>query len=220
MPSDEPTTPPANAVLGVRERLLDAAEALFADHGFNGAPMRDITSKAGTRLANVNDQFGSKEALFQEVIARRARQINADRLERLAHVPASRSKAGEIQSLVEAFAAPLLARSMESQGWRNYLRLLAQLTNTRSLVLALIAGHFNPIGETFTERIGQVFPGMSRRQRLNAYQLMVSSAMAVFADNGRIDVMSEGLEKSCEFAAHYEDMVSFVVGGILRLARQ
>ncbi|MDO9003977.1 MAG: TetR/AcrR family transcriptional regulator [Aquabacterium sp.] len=206
--------------MSVRERLLDAAEALFADHGFHGAPMREITSKAGTRLANINDHFGSKEALFQEVIARRARLINADRLALLASLPRSRGKAAELQSLVEAFASPLLERSLQGAEWRNYLRLLAQLTNTRSHVLLLIADEFNPIGEIFIDRIGKILPHLTRRQKLNAYQLMVSSAMAIFADTGRIDVLSGGLEQSSDFSNHYKDMVCFVVGGILQLGRQ
>lgn len=206
--------------LTVRERLLDAAEALFADHGFHGAPIREITGKAGTRLANINDHFGSKEALFQEVIARRARVINADRLALLASLPTSRSKTAELQSLVEAFASPLLERSCQGAEWRNYLRLLAQLTNTRSHVLLLIADQFNPIGDIFIDRIGKILPQLGRRQKLNAYQLMVSSAMAIFADTGRIDVLSGGQEQSSDFANHYKDMVRFVVGGILQLGRQ
>ncbi|RZL09942.1 MAG: TetR/AcrR family transcriptional regulator [Rubrivivax sp.] len=208
--------PPAPA--SVRERLLDAAEALFAEHGFHGAPMRDITAMASTRLANINDQFGSKEEFFQAVIARRAPLINADRLALLQAVRSSRSKTAEIRAVVEAFGQPLLVRSQESEGWRNYLRLLSQLTNSRSVVLLLIAQHFSPMAALFSERIGQVLPQLTPRQRMNAYQLMVSAAMAVFSDNRRIDVMSGGAESSSDFASHYEDMVSFTAGGILALA--
>lgn len=204
--------------LSVRERLLDAAEALFAEHGFHGAPMRDITAMASTRLANINDQFGSKEVFFQEVIARRAPLINADRLALLQAVRSSRNKASEIRGVVEAFARPLLVRSQESEGWRNYLRLLSQLTNSRSVVLLLIAEHFSPMAVMFSDRIGRILPGLTPRQRMNAYQLMVSAAMAVFSDNRRIDVMSAGAESSCDFASHYEDMVAFTTGGILQLA--
>lgn len=206
------------ALPNVRERLLDAAEALFAEHGFHGAPMREITALAETRLANINDQFGSKEVFFQEVIARRAPLINADRLAMLEAVRASRSKAAQIRSVVEAFSQPLLVRSLESEGWRNYLRLLAQLTNSRSVVLLLIAEHFSPMATMFSEKIGQILPHLSPRQQMNAYQLMVSSAMAVFSDNRRIDLMSGGAESSSDFASHHEDMVKFVTGGILKLA--
>lgn len=210
---EKPLAPPS-----VRERLLDAAEALFAEHGFHGAPMRDITAMASTRLANINEQFGSKEVFFQEVIARRAPLINADRLALLNAVKASRSKSAEIRAVVEAFARPLLVRSQESEGWRNYLRLLAQLTNSRSVVLLLIAEHFSPMAKVFSDRIGRILPQLTPRQQMNAYQLMVSAAMAVFSDNRRIDVMSAGAESSTDFASHYEDMVAFTTGGILQLA--
>lgn len=210
---EKPLEPPS-----VRERLLDAAEALFAEHGFHGAPMRDITALASTRLANINEQFGSKEVFFQEVIARRAPLINADRLALLEAVKASRSRSAEIRAVVEAFSRPLLVRSQESEGWRNYLRLLSQLTNSRSVVLLLIAEHFSPMAKVFSDRIGRILPELTPRQQMNAYQLMVSAAMAVFSDNRRIDVMSAGAESSADFASHHEDMVTFTTGGILQLA--
>ena len=181
--------------------------------------MRDITAMASTRLANINDQFGSKEVLFKEVIGRRAPLINADRLALLNAVRTSRSKSAEVRAVVEAFVQPLLARSLESEGWRHYLRLVAQLTNSRATVLLLIAEHFSPMARMFTERIGQILPELTPRQQMNAYQLMVSSAMVVFADNRRIDLMSAGAESSADFARHCGDMVSFTTGGILALAR-
>ncbi|WP_317616336.1 TetR/AcrR family transcriptional regulator [Paracoccus mutanolyticus] len=49
---------------GRRVLLLDAAEALFADHGYFGVSVRDITDRAGLRLAAVNYHFESKEGLF------------------------------------------------------------------------------------------------------------------------------------------------------------
>jgi AcrR family transcriptional regulator len=52
------------------ERILDAAEQLFAEKGFAETSLRLITSKAGVNLAAVNYHFGSKEALIQAVFAR------------------------------------------------------------------------------------------------------------------------------------------------------
>ena len=52
------------------ERILDAAEVLFAQKGFAETSLRAITSKAGVNLAAVNYHFGSKEALIQAVFER------------------------------------------------------------------------------------------------------------------------------------------------------
>ncbi|SDS48627.1 TetR/AcrR family transcriptional regulator [Pseudomonas oryzae] len=52
------------------ERILDAAEQLFAERGFTETSLRSITGKAGVNLAAVNYHFGSKKALIHEVFAR------------------------------------------------------------------------------------------------------------------------------------------------------
>ena len=53
-----------------RDRLLDVAERLFAEHGFDAVSLRAITTDAGANLAAVNYYFGSKEALIEAVVAR------------------------------------------------------------------------------------------------------------------------------------------------------
>jgi len=52
------------------DRILDAAEVLFAERGFSETSLRMITSKAKVNLAAVNYHFGSKNALIHAVFAR------------------------------------------------------------------------------------------------------------------------------------------------------
>ncbi|WP_257285112.1 TetR/AcrR family transcriptional regulator [Endozoicomonas sp. SESOKO1] len=52
------------------DRILDAAEKLFAEHGFAETSLRSITSQAGVNLAAVNYHFGSKKSLIQAVFSR------------------------------------------------------------------------------------------------------------------------------------------------------
>ena len=61
----------ADPTPGTRERLLDAAERLFAERGFAGTSVREITDAAGANLGAVNYHFRSKENLYAEVFARR-----------------------------------------------------------------------------------------------------------------------------------------------------
>ncbi|WP_226704467.1 TetR/AcrR family transcriptional regulator [Microbulbifer elongatus] len=51
-------------------RILDAAEVLFAERGFTETSLRTITSTAGVNLAAVNYHFGSKKELIQAVFER------------------------------------------------------------------------------------------------------------------------------------------------------
>lgn len=52
------------------ERILDAAEQLFARYGFAETSLRQITTKAKVNLAAVNYHFGSKQSLIQAVLMR------------------------------------------------------------------------------------------------------------------------------------------------------
>ncbi|GAA4873209.1 TetR/AcrR family transcriptional regulator [Ferrimonas pelagia] len=56
--------------LSTKERILNAAERLFAERGFSETSLRLITSKAEVNLASVNYHFGSKKELIQAVLAR------------------------------------------------------------------------------------------------------------------------------------------------------
>ncbi|GGN30802.1 TetR family transcriptional regulator [Streptomyces kronopolitis] len=69
---------------GTRLRLLDAASELFAERGYERATVRDIADRAGANQALLFRYFGSKKALFGEVMARggqeQLRSTPADRL--------------------------------------------------------------------------------------------------------------------------------------------
>src|ERR671936_254385 len=64
-----------------RTRILDAAEELFMQHGFEGTSMRQLTARAGVNLAAVNYHFGSKHALIEALFRRRLDPMNAPRNE-------------------------------------------------------------------------------------------------------------------------------------------
>lgn len=62
-----------------KTRILDAAESLFVNGGFDAMSMRQITSAAGVNLAAVNYHFGTKDALIHAVLARRLDPLDTQR---------------------------------------------------------------------------------------------------------------------------------------------
>ena len=105
----------------VRQHILDVAEAQFAERGFFGASVRDVTDAAGVRLAAINYHFETKEELFRSVLLRRAEQIGAERLKLLERVATTGTQTRRVRAVVEAFVQPLLSRALgNDQGWRNY----------------------------------------------------------------------------------------------------
>ena len=57
--------------MSTKDRILDEAEGLFAQKGYRGVSVREITQKAGCNLASVNYYFGSKHDLYMEVFRSR-----------------------------------------------------------------------------------------------------------------------------------------------------
>src|SRR4029079_12113009 len=66
-----------------KARILDAAESLFMEHGFEATSLRAITAAAAVNLASGNSPFGSKEVFFQAMLTRRLDPMNQERLDLL-----------------------------------------------------------------------------------------------------------------------------------------
>lgn len=62
--------PPAGAVAGIRQSILDSAEGLFALQGYSATSLREIADPVGVNPAMVHYYFGSKFALLQQVMER------------------------------------------------------------------------------------------------------------------------------------------------------
>jgi AcrR family transcriptional regulator len=111
-----------------KTRILDAAESLFMEHGFEATSLRQLTTAAGVNLAAVNYHFGTKEELFQAVLTRRLDPMNQERIDLLARL--EREAGGRPLSCEKILSAMLipalkLARD-EKRGGKNYLRLLGR----------------------------------------------------------------------------------------------
>ncbi|MHC4772177.1 MAG: TetR/AcrR family transcriptional regulator [Planctomycetota bacterium] len=77
----------------VRGRLLDVAESLFCEKGFEGVSVRELTAAAGCNLAAVNYYFGGKDKLYAEMFRRQfAAMVNGhmETFQRISADPARR----------------------------------------------------------------------------------------------------------------------------------
>jgi len=63
-----PALPPRPATGGTRGRILLAALALFAEHGFHGTSIRDIAAESAVQSASLYAHFPSKEAILAELV--------------------------------------------------------------------------------------------------------------------------------------------------------
>jgi AcrR family transcriptional regulator len=95
-------------------RLLDAAERLFGEHGYNGVGMRALADAAQVNLAATTYHFGSKKSLYVETFLRRFRVVNARRLELLAMAEQDgHGQPPTVERIVECMMRPSVEAGLE-----------------------------------------------------------------------------------------------------------
>jgi AcrR family transcriptional regulator len=123
IPISEAARPPVT-----KGKILDAAEALFMEHGFEATSLRAITTAAGVNLAAVNYHFGSKEELFQAVLTRRLDPMNQERVDLLTRL--ERAAAPDplpCDRILSAMFIPALKLARDPErGGKDFLRLLGR----------------------------------------------------------------------------------------------
>ncbi len=148
-----------------RTRILDAAEELFMQHGFEGTSMRLLTAKAGVNLAAMNYHFGSKDALIEAVFRRRLDPMNQARLAELEKVEAqARPPASE--EIIRAFLSPTLRLVEDAKGGgRNFIRLLGRTyTEPAKAIRQLIGQMYAPIMDRYKDALERALPHMPREE--------------------------------------------------------
>lgn len=139
-----------------KDCILDTAEQLFAENGFAGTSLRDITGEAGVNLASVNYHFGSREALILAVFERRLVPMNDERLRRLQCL----EEQGDtpLPSLVRAFIGPALEMSRDPGGAR-FIRLLGRsYTEPRGAVHDKVRGLYEEVVMRFRPAFARALP--------------------------------------------------------------
>src|SRR5580658_10797010 len=202
-----------------KERILDAAERLFARHGFYGVSVRDITQAAEVDVALVNYHFGSKRELFATVFQRRAELLNPERLAMLEDVRRSALPGTpSVEQIVNAFTHPLLERSARGgPGWKSYFALVAQVNNSPEWAPVLMTQYFDPLVEKFIAVLREALPGCSAREIYWGYQFLTGALTLTFAETGRIDTLSDGLCKSSDLDSVHERLAPYVAAGFRAL---
>jgi len=144
-----------------RQRLLDAAEALFAEHGFAETSLRAITTQARANLAAVHYHFGSKDELLRAVFARRLQALNEERLARLTALETGGGPV-TVETVLAAFIEPSLQLRGDGVQGEQFTRLLGRAQIEASEALRdFLRDQYAPVLERFQRTLVRLLPELS-----------------------------------------------------------
>lgn len=202
-----------------RERILDSAEALFAEHGYDGVTLRQIARGAGVDVALASYHFGKKRDLFQAVFERRAAHLNEARRAALHACQAGAGKRGpSVEQIIEAFLRPLeLAQETGDEGWRHYLALIAYINNSPYWGPRMMSQLFDELVQEFIDALKKALPDARDEDIFWCYHNLSGALTLTLANTGRIDKLSRGRCRSADFRAAYDHMIPFTAAGFRRV---
>ncbi|PXV60409.1 transcriptional regulator, TetR family [Dyella jiangningensis] len=172
-----------------KERILGAAEELFARHGFEGASLRQLTAAAGVNLAAVNYHFGSKDRLIEEVFRRRLDQLNGRRMAALQKI------AGEpdttIENVLAAFIVPALELSHDGNG-SLFMRVLARAFAEHDDTLRkFLSDNYGHVMRQFTAEFARLLPHLSKEELYWRVDLVTGALTHAMSGFGMIQRKSD-----------------------------
>jgi len=149
-----------------KTRILDTAERLFAQKGFDAVSLRNIIASAKVNLAAVHYHFGSKQALVHAVIARRLRPINEERLAKLAEARANAGKQPvKLERVLECLFRPLFRLQANPKAGPTFARLVGRVMGERNEGLQkFMMGELAEVIIQFSAAFETALPGLAREE--------------------------------------------------------
>jgi AcrR family transcriptional regulator len=195
-----------------KERILGAAETLFAQHGFAGASLRQVTAAANVNLAAVNYHFGSKDNLIEEVFRRRLDELNVRRLAALKHALAAAEP--KLEDVLGAFIRPALELSLDHEGGHAFMRVLARaFAEHDERLRKFLSDNYGHVLREFATAFAGFLPHLDKEElywRLDFITGALTHSMADFGPMRRRSQVSEETHRE-RAAAH---LIRFAAAGL------
>jgi len=210
----------ADAAKGVQERLLDAAEAIFAERGFDGTSIRELAAAARCNIAAVNYHFGGKENLYLELWRRYLISMRETRLAAIQMAMERAPAEGALENLLRAFANAFVEPLIDHSRAQRFMKLMAREMLDQHLpadmfVAEVIVPTLNAMRQAFAGICPDLHPS---RVRLVVYSI-VAQLMHAAHMKGMFDHTNSPEFPKFDLTEAIEHVVRFSAAGIRDYAK-
>ncbi len=198
-----------------RQRLLDAAERLFAVDGYEATPVRDITAAAGCNVAAVNYHFGGKEELYLEVFRRLLAELRGRRIQRIRREVEEAGDELSLERFLESFCLSFL-EPLVDEGRRPHLITLMdrEMQNHHLPPEVFFRELIRPMSEVTLEGLRQVMPELDETCGLMCLMSVVGQLIHVLKMRTMVSRGEVPVAVPTDLAAHVAHIVRFSAAGI------
>jgi AcrR family transcriptional regulator len=190
-----------------QNRLMDAAEELFAKQGINGTSIRDIATRADRSPGAVNYFFGDKEILYRELFRRRMKEM---REARLASIKAAMEKGKNptLEGLLRSFSMAYLEPFADPVSSERFMHLFArELVDQRLPKKMFLDEMVLPVTKALQEAFTILCPDLSAGDA----QMCINSIIGQLLHVMQIKVMFEGGQEISGTPFDIEEVIEHIV---------
>ena len=196
-----------------REKLIAAAENLFALHGYQGVSVRAIAAAAGVNWSLLGYYFRGKEGLLFEVYRRHCNALNTERFQLLKAARAE-CQPPQLEKVIEAFVLPALSIAQTQAGGVSFSRLRAVLAAENSKLLdQLVTENFDSSSGEFIDTLCECLPEVPRDEVLWRFHFMLGTIYYTASGPHRIKAFSEGRCDPAHVSENVKHLIPFLAAG-------
>ncbi|AOW78415.1 MAG: AcrR family transcriptional regulator [Colwellia sp.] len=201
--------------MSTKNKILDAAEKLFATQGFNGTSLREITSQAEVNLAAVNYHFGSKKELIKSVMSRYMNELSP-RLE-LSLVNICEQDDLTLLEVFSAFIEPLLSlNEFKENGTSNFLQLLGRgYSDSQGFLRWFLTTQYPGVINNFVKAVQKAYPELTAEEMF--WRLHFTMGTVVFtmsSSDALIDIAKSDFDRNMDIAGVIKQVIPYVAAGV------
>jgi len=202
-----------------REKILCAAEALFAEKGFSHTSIRDITEKADCNIAAVNYHFHGKENLYVEVFRLHLSTLRDQRVNAVRKFLSNQSKK-TLEELIHIFATIFLEPFIEDGSGQRLMELMMRERHDPHLPQHMFTEEIiQPVKTIMKEALSQIYPGLND----TAAELCIHSIVGQLFHVIQAQKLFKGMDKTdmpiLDMPKAIEHVVKFSIGGIRQVVK-
>ena len=193
------------------EKLITAAERLFAEHGYSSVSVRMIAAAARVNWSLLGYYFRGKEGLLSEVYRRHCGDLNSARMRLLQETRAS-GRQPKLEEILNAFIRPALAVARGEDGQTAFIRLRAILAAENSTLLEkLVAENFDVSSTTFINALRECLPHLTPDDILWRFHFMLGTIYYSASGPHRIREFSNGRCDPADIEENLRHLIPFLV---------
>lgn len=199
----------------VSERLLDIAERLFSQKGFDGTNIRDLTRGAGCNIAAVNYHFGGKENLYWEIFRRRCLALRDVRIDSIDKVMSENGGNPGLEKLLRQFANAFIEPLIdESAGRRFIILMMREMLNPRLPRDLFIREVIVPVTGALQDALMKLCPYLNATKARYCMYSVIGQLVQVIRMKMMLEEYGTGAGYSFDLTEAVDHIVKFSAVGI------